>query len=94
MERQRQIQAQQQQAWHYANLKANVEAEYNREIRVRSDGATYSGNCQSWYKTADGLNTNNWIGSMLEFRRRTLKPELSYYEIVMPAVQASFSKAA
>lgn len=88
------IQAQQQQAWHYANLKADAEAEYNREIRQRSDESTYAGTCQSWYKTADGRNTNNWIGSMLEFRRRTLTPQLERYEIVPRAVQATLSQAA
>ncbi len=88
------IQAQQQEAWCYADLKAEAEAEYNREMRQRSESSTYAGDCQSWYKTADGINTNNWVGSMMEFRRRTATPQLERYRIVPRAAQAAISKAA
>lgn len=89
------VQAQQAQGWRYANLSPAVQTAYNTEIRRRSEASTFEGDCQSWYKTADGKNTNNWIGSMLEYRRRTLTANLANYEIeTRPAVQQPLSRAA
>jgi cation diffusion facilitator CzcD-associated flavoprotein CzcO len=65
--------------WAAIELRPEIQAAYNTEIRQRSEGTTYAGNCQSWYKTADGRNTNNWVGTMREFRRRTRLPELGHY---------------
>lgn len=65
--------------WASVEIRPEVQAGYNQEIRRRSEATTYAGNCQSWYKTAEGRNTNNWVGTMLEFQRRTRMPELSQY---------------
>jgi cation diffusion facilitator CzcD-associated flavoprotein CzcO len=53
---------------------ASAQRAYNDEMIARSARTSYAGSCQSWYKTADGRNTNNWVGTMSEFRRRTATP--------------------
>jgi cation diffusion facilitator CzcD-associated flavoprotein CzcO len=73
------LKARAQQGWATLELRPEIQAAYNTEIRQRSEATTYAGNCHSWYKTADGRNTNNWVGTMREFRRRTRVPELSHY---------------
>ncbi|MDR3414545.1 MAG: NAD(P)/FAD-dependent oxidoreductase [Nevskia sp.] len=76
------LQARAAQGWSYAEVTAEAQAAYNREIRDRSRGSTFEGGCHSWYTTADGRNTNNWIGSMREFRRRTARPRLEDFRLV------------
>lgn len=46
----------------------------------RSENSTYSGDCQSWYKTADGRNTNTWVGSQREYAKRTANVRFSDFE--------------
>ena len=38
-----------------------------------------SGGCSSWYTNTDGLNTNNWPGPWLEYKRRTAKLDAADY---------------
>ena len=71
------LQLRRRKRWKAIGVSAAAQAEYSREIQRRSAETTYSGDCQSWYKTADGRNTNNWVGSMIEFRRRTAEPQES-----------------
>lgn len=71
------LQARVQQGGAAIEVLPEAQARYNAEIQRRSEKTTYSGDCQSWYKTADGRNTNNWVGTMREFRRRTRRPDLS-----------------
>ena len=87
------LQAREQQGWSYADLRIDAQIVYTREMQERSAGTTYSGDCQSWYKTADGRNTNNWVGSMLEFARRTRTPNFAHYRLVDHRVAAA-SRAA
>lgn len=75
------IRAQQDAGWAWADIKPEVQAEFNAELQERSAKSAFEGSCQSWYKTADGRNTNNWVGTMSEFRRRTEKPELERYRL-------------
>ncbi len=49
------------------------------EVRERSKHTVYDGNCSSWYKNAEGVNTNTWVGSMLEYRRRARRPRWGDY---------------
>lgn len=71
------LQARLQQHAAAVEVLPEVQSRYNAEIQARSEKSTYTGNCQSWYKTADGRNTNNWVGTMREFRRRTRQPDLT-----------------
>ncbi|TAJ53242.1 MAG: NAD(P)/FAD-dependent oxidoreductase [Nevskiaceae bacterium] len=78
------IAAQRASGWRYADLRADAQAEYVAEVQRRSAESTFEGSCQSWYKTAEGRNTNNWIGLMREYRRRTAKPDLARYQFAGP----------
>ncbi|OBT70900.1 hypothetical protein VF21_10010 [Pseudogymnoascus sp. 05NY08] len=45
---------------------------YNVEIQKRLQNSTFANSsCKSWYKTADGLVTNNWCGTVVEYQERT-----------------------
>lgn len=66
--------------WRSIEVTASAHSKYHREMQERSEGTTYADNCQSWYKTADGVNTNNWVGSMIEFRRRCAEPIASDFQ--------------
>jgi cation diffusion facilitator CzcD-associated flavoprotein CzcO len=86
------LKAREAHGWDYLDLRAEAQAAYAAEMQQRSAGTSYSGDCQSWYKTADGRNTNNWVGSMLEFSRRLRMPVLADYRGVTRPL--SVSKAA
>lgn len=80
--------------WRSIQVREPAQAAYSREMQARSAQTTYSGNCQSWYKTADGRNTNNWVGSMTEFRRRTRTPEMAHFEGEELGVRIEAARAA
>lgn len=40
------------------------------------------GGCQTWYVTKDGINTNNWPGPWLEYKRRTLRVNPDEYQFI------------
>ncbi|OBT60731.1 hypothetical protein VE03_09819 [Pseudogymnoascus sp. 23342-1-I1] len=44
---------------------------YNEMVQERMKDLTFSdSSCQSWYKTEDGLITNNWCGTVVEYQKR------------------------
>ena len=73
------LQAQDEQGWSTAEVTPQAERAWINEMRERSAGTTFEGGCQSWYVTADGVNTNNWTGTMREYRMRTATPDLAAY---------------
>lgn len=80
------VQAGTAQGWAYADLRADVHESYVAEMKQRSAETTFEGGCQSWYTTADGRNTNNWVGLMREYRKRTAAPVLTDYRVTtLPA---------
>ena len=68
------------QNWRSIEVTAAAQARYKNEMDTRSEGTTYSSDCQSWYKTAEGVNTNNWVGSMVEFRSRCAEPIMADFQ--------------
>lgn len=81
------------QNWRSIEVTAAAQAKYKQEMDARSSDTTYAGDCQSWYKTAEGVNTNNWVGSMVEFRRRCAEPILSDFHGEQSAVTPSSGAA-
>ncbi len=60
----------------WIDLKPEVQARWREEIDERSQRTQWvTGGCSNWYVNGEGINTNNWPGPWLEFRRRTLKVE-------------------
>lgn len=76
------LQTQQSQGWKYAHASAEAQQAFVDEIQQRTEQSTYAGDCQSWYKTADGRNTNTWVGSQREFKKRSAEIQLKDYELV------------
>jgi cation diffusion facilitator CzcD-associated flavoprotein CzcO len=55
---------------------------YNNEIQERLRKSTFADpNCDSWYKNADGLVTNNWCGTVVEYQTRTATVEWSDFNV-------------
>ena len=90
------LQQRQRQQWRSVEVTEAAQSAYSKEMQTRSAGTTYAGDCQSWYKTADGINTNNWVGSMTEFRRRTAVPDLADFQgdTAVAATAAAAAQAA
>ncbi len=73
------VRARAENGWSCADDHAEAQATFNREVRTRSQQSTFEGSCQSWHKTVDGRNTNNWIGSVRVYARRTAKPVTEHF---------------
>jgi cation diffusion facilitator CzcD-associated flavoprotein CzcO len=81
------IRARQAAGWRYVDVRAEAQAAWAQEIRVRSAATTYMGACHSWYRTADGRNTVNWIGTQTEYAARLRRLDLGDY-FGAPAAEA------
>lgn len=78
----------------YLDVRADAQMVFNSWLRVLSRTSTYEGNCQSWYKTADGVNTNNWVGSQMAYRSRTRTVVLDHYHLIEASATYPISLAA
>lgn len=66
----------------YVDVREGAQQRFNDWLRERSRRSTFEGDCQSWYKNADGVNTNNWVGSQLEYARLLRAPRAAHYRLV------------
>jgi hypothetical protein len=67
---------------------------YKDEIQERLGNSTFANpNCDSWYKNADGLVTNNWCGTVLEYQIRTATVEWSDFIVSGKSKECLHSKA-
>ncbi|MFI1462154.1 flavin-containing monooxygenase [Nocardia carnea] len=70
----------------YLDVRPDVLERFDSETRQRLAGTVWNtGGCHSWYvaDTAAGpVNTNNWPGSMLGYRRRTRRFDADNYRTV------------
>ncbi len=67
----------------YIDVSAGTQLAWREEIARRSAGTRWlRGGCDSWYINGEGVNTNNWPGPWLEFRRRTRRIEASDFDLV------------
>jgi len=78
----------------YVDVLPEVQRAYQEEMRRRSALTVFESGCHSWY-AVDGVNTNNWIGSMLEYGLRTRAPRWRDFREVgrveAPAAAASLT---
>ena len=56
--------------------------EFNRQLQEGLAGSSWTGSCSSWYKHADGRITNNWPGSVEDYKQRTAAFDIAEYELV------------
>ena len=72
------------------DVRPEVMARFNRQLQDDLRESSWAGNCVSWYKTADGRVTNNWSGTVEEYKARTARFEPDEYQLVgAPAAAAA-----
>ncbi|MDH4581340.1 NAD(P)/FAD-dependent oxidoreductase [Pseudomonas sp. BN415] len=64
----------------YLDLKPEVQRHFNQRLQQDVRHTVWEQGCNSWYKTADGRNTNNWPGFTFSYRQQTRRLELNHYE--------------
>ena len=59
-----------------ASVKKHIFDAFNDKLQREVDGSAWAGNCNSWYKTADGRVINDWSGTVRDYQAatRTFKP--------------------
>ncbi|WP_439633992.1 flavin-containing monooxygenase [Glycocaulis sp.] len=50
-------------------VRPEAESRYNADLQTRLSKTVWAGDCPSWYKTADGVITQNWEGLATRFAR-------------------------
>jgi cation diffusion facilitator CzcD-associated flavoprotein CzcO len=63
------------------DVRADVFQAYDDEVQQRLRGTVWATGCHSWYIDESGRNTNNWPGSMREYRRRTRRFDVESYAV-------------
>jgi cation diffusion facilitator CzcD-associated flavoprotein CzcO len=58
---------------------SQAERAFTDDIQARSRGSVYEAGCHSWYLTADGRNSNNWIGYMTDYKRAVRTLETAHF---------------
>jgi cation diffusion facilitator CzcD-associated flavoprotein CzcO len=66
----------------YIEARPEALAEWSREIAERSRHTVWVTGCSNWYVNDEGVNTNNWPGPWLEYRRRTRRLNPGHFRAV------------
>lgn len=67
----------------WLDVRPQTQAAWREEIAERSEATKWTqGGCTSWYINGEGVNTSNWPGAWLEFKRRLERVEPSDFEVV------------
>ena len=74
-------------------VRVDVQHEFNAMLQKRNKQTVFEAGCHSWYLTADGRNTNTWVGYMSEYGRLTRQPNLAHYHLVPATVAADAALA-
>ncbi len=62
------------------DLRRDVQERFNAELQAELADSSFAGSCNSWYKTADGKITNNWMGSVEDYRQATARLDVTEQE--------------
>lgn len=57
------------------DVKPEAQAAYNKTVQKKLKRTVWAADCPSWYKTEDGVITNNWHGHAIEFARTLAKDD-------------------
>ena len=64
--------------------KAAAQGSYNEQLQQDLAKRSWADpRCNSWYKNADGLITQNWSDTVAAFGERTARVELDDYELIV-----------
>ena len=55
-------------------------AKYDQQIHAALRESVWAEDCSSWYKTADGTISTNWIGAAFSYRNHTRNPDFSAWK--------------
>ena len=62
-------------------VRVDVQHAFNAMLQLRNKQTVFEAGCHSWYLTADGRNTNTWVGYMSEYGRLVRSPNLDHYHL-------------
>jgi cation diffusion facilitator CzcD-associated flavoprotein CzcO len=62
-------------------VRDEIEEQYNSDIQTRLQGMVWNNVAASWYKSG-GRITNNWPGSVAEYRRVTRNFKITDYQVL------------
>jgi cation diffusion facilitator CzcD-associated flavoprotein CzcO len=74
------VRALQQGGLRFLDVRAEAQRDFNVRLQRGLERSVWGADCTSWYKTAEGKNTNNWPGFTFRYRRQTRTPQLEHYE--------------
>ena len=66
-------------------IRPEVHQRFNRELQEILAGSSWAASCASWYKTPDGRVTNNWSGSVEDYKKATARFEPEDYAVLRAA---------
>ena len=64
----------------WIDLREDVNREFNDEIQSRLQKTVFTAGCPGWYTTDSGKVTQVWVGSHVEYGRRTARFDASVVE--------------
>ena len=64
-------------------VRADAMERFNCDLQERLHGSAWLAGCTNWYKTADGRITNNWCGSVEDYKAETAQLQLSDYDLLI-----------
>lgn len=64
----------------FLDVRPDAQRRFNARLQRALERSVWAAGCTSWYRTADGKNTNNWPGFTFHYHRQTRAPELAHYE--------------
>jgi cation diffusion facilitator CzcD-associated flavoprotein CzcO len=64
------------------DVRADVQRRFNDELQAELSDSSFAGSCNSWYKTAAGRITNNWMGSVEDYKAATRLLDVDAYDLV------------
>lgn len=66
---------------HSVEVKQEVQAAFNADLRRRMQGTVWSSGCQSWYLDKEGRNYTLWPGFTFSYRRITRRFDIDNYVV-------------
>jgi cation diffusion facilitator CzcD-associated flavoprotein CzcO len=66
---------------HSVEVKADVQRDFNIDLRRRIKGSVWSSGCKSWYLDQDGKNFTLWPGFTFTYRRLTRRFDIENYVV-------------
>lgn len=74
-------------------VRADAMARFDRDVQERLKGSAWASGCTSWYKRPDGRITNNWCGSVEDYKAETARLNVSDYELTPAPAEFAGSAA-